>query len=133
MAYMHVLVNSRFAENPSTRSWLTPSSHDGGVTKILAVEIEVITTTKYQLILGGDLVEQDSSGGSEPPLVDQRSPTSVLLEHHLPTPTPVDLASPSSVESDLDYDHDEDAPLRFRRIDNVFRPTAVPSLTERVV
>jgi hypothetical protein len=29
---MHVLVNSRFAENLSTWSWLTPSFRDGGVT-----------------------------------------------------------------------------------------------------
>jgi hypothetical protein len=40
--------------------------------------------------------------------------------------------SPPSVEPDLDYDHDEDAPLRFRRIDNVLRPYAVPGLAERM-
>jgi hypothetical protein len=32
MVCMHVLVNSRFTENPSTWSWLTSSFHDGGVT-----------------------------------------------------------------------------------------------------
>jgi hypothetical protein len=32
VACMHVLVNSHFAENPSTWSWLTPSFHDEGVT-----------------------------------------------------------------------------------------------------
>jgi hypothetical protein len=30
---MHLLVNSRFIENPSTWSWLTPSSRDGSVTQ----------------------------------------------------------------------------------------------------
>jgi hypothetical protein len=32
---------------------------------------------------------------------------------------------------DLDIDHEEDAPLRFRRIDNVLGPAAVPGLAER--
>jgi hypothetical protein len=32
MAYLHALVNSRFAKNPLTWSWLTPSFCDGGVT-----------------------------------------------------------------------------------------------------
>jgi hypothetical protein len=31
---MHVLLNSHFAENPSTWSGLTPSFHDGGVTTV---------------------------------------------------------------------------------------------------
>jgi hypothetical protein len=43
----------------------------------------------------------------------------------------VEIASPPSVEPDLDYDLDEDAPLRFRRIDNVLGPAAVPSLAKR--
>jgi hypothetical protein len=34
MACMHVLVNSCFAKNPSTWSWLTPSFCDGGVTPV---------------------------------------------------------------------------------------------------
>jgi hypothetical protein len=42
------------------------------------------------------------------------------------------LASPPSVEPNLDYDHD-DAPLRFRKIDNVLGPAVVLGLAARVV
>jgi hypothetical protein len=35
MVCMHVLMNSRFAENPSMLSWLTPSFHNGGVTRAI--------------------------------------------------------------------------------------------------
>jgi hypothetical protein len=55
-----------------------------------------------------------------------------LVEHHSPTPAPVELVSPPSGKPDLDYDHDEDAPLRFGQIDNVLRPTVVPGLVEGV-
>jgi hypothetical protein len=47
MACMHVLVNSRFTENPSTWSWFTPSFRDGGLTKTISEPDCVILTTMY--------------------------------------------------------------------------------------
>jgi hypothetical protein len=39
--------------------------------------------------------------------------------------------SPPNTEPDLDVDHDEEAPLLFRRLDNVLGPTVVPGLAQR--
>jgi hypothetical protein len=44
----------------------------------------------------------------------------------------VHLASPPSEEPYLDYDHD-DAPLRFRRVDNILGPVVVPSLAHHTL
>jgi hypothetical protein len=48
-------------------------------------------------------------------------------------PPSVEHVSPPSVKSDLDAEHEEDAPLRFRRIDNVLGPAAMPGLVDRVL
>jgi hypothetical protein len=58
--------------------------------------------------------------GSEP-----RTPTATP-----PTPTMIQFASPPSGEPDLDDDHDE-APLRFRTVDNVLGPASPPGQAER--
>lgn len=48
------------------------------------------------------------------------------------TPAPIMFASPpSGVEVDLDAEHDDDAPLRFRTIDNILGPVPVPGLAHR--
>ena len=44
---------------------------------------------------------------------------------------PVEFATPPSGALDLDNDHDDEAPLRFRTIDNVLGPSGVPDLAER--
>jgi hypothetical protein len=48
-------------------------------------------------------------------------------------PPPVEHVLPPSNEPDLDAEHDEDAPLQFRRIDNVLGPAVVPGLADRVL
>ena len=40
----------------------------------------------------------------------------------------MEFASPPEGEADLDADHDDDAPLRFRRLDNVLGSSSAPGL-----
>lgn len=48
-----------------------------------------------------------------------------------PSPAPVELATPPSSQGDLDADHGDEAPLRFRRINNVLGDAEVPGLAHR--
>jgi len=40
-------------------------------------------------------------------------------------------APPGTGEADLDANHDDDAPLRFRKVDNVLGSTSAPGLAQR--
>ncbi|KAK3147062.1 hypothetical protein QOZ80_3BG0277590 [Eleusine coracana subsp. coracana] len=51
-----------------------------------------------------------------------------------PSPTPqatIEFTSPPERELDLDDDHDDDAPLRFRALDNVLGSTSPPQYADR--
>lgn len=48
------------------------------------------------------------------------------------SPPPIEFVSPPSSSPDLDNDHD-DAPVRFRRLDDVLGEAAVPGLAPRVL
>jgi hypothetical protein len=96
-------------------------------------EIKVVATTEYQLIL-------DRVRWSKIWVAEQRRHLPANAPHRWrcrglrsPIPVVVEHVSPPSIKPDLNYDHDKDAPLRFRRMDNVLGPSAVPSLAERVL
>ena len=43
----------------------------------------------------------------------------------------LEFASPPEGDADLDADHDDDAPLWFRRLDNVLGSSSAPGLAHR--
>lgn len=58
--------------------------------------------------------------------------TPAPAEPEAPSPWALEYCSPPpEYEQNLDIDHDDDAPLRFRVIDNILGPTASPVLAER--
>jgi hypothetical protein len=90
-------------------------------------EIEVTTTTEYQQEQIMDQAEPEPVGALDSPGAVQAATPLPLL-----TPPSVHLASPPSEEPYLDYDHD-DAPLQFRRVDNILGPVVVPSLAHHAL
>jgi hypothetical protein len=67
-----------------------------------------------------------------PRLLDSPPMGQAAATSPLPTPPSVHLALSLSGEPDLNHDHN-DVPLRFRRVDNILGPTAMPSLAQRVL
>jgi hypothetical protein len=80
--------------------------------------LEFIVTTMYM---------EHNANPAEPALTGAHP----VVRTPSPTPQVAEFTSLSSTEPDLDVNHDEQVPLRFRRIDNILGPTAVPGLAER--
>jgi hypothetical protein len=97
-------------------------SRDGGGDDDSETFEFVVTTTTTTV-----QAEPDQNDYSVSPQVADRAPTPPLPQE------PVEHASPPNTAPDVDIDHDEEAPLRFRRIDNVLGPAKVPGMAERLL
>ncbi|WVZ51167.1 hypothetical protein U9M48_002333 [Paspalum notatum var. saurae] len=72
---------------------------------------------------------EDTSGPSTPAPTSHATPAPTV--HATPAPTIVFASPPSGAQDDLDVEHDDDAPLRFRTIDNILGPVTPPGMAHR--
>ncbi|WVZ97328.1 hypothetical protein U9M48_042876 [Paspalum notatum var. saurae] len=74
---------------------------------------------------------EDTSGPSTPAPTSHATPAPTV--HATPAPTIVFASPPSGAQDDLDVEHDDDAPLRFRTIDNILGPRGRTSLWRKAM
>lgn len=89
-----------------------------------------IFTVKYMVVPEDDEPMDESTSSSASP-VASASPASPTATPAPATPTVQYATPPTSLVEQLDADHDDDAPLRFRTLDNIIGPASPPGYAVR--
>lgn len=135
---VHVSRDTVFNESSQ---WAWPADHDSGDANFAidepTVEVPTVITSTSTTMASTPSIDTVSGpaspvppGSSTPSSAPSHTPAAVTAGD---APSNIEFATPSGhgFSEQLDADHDDEAPLRFRRIDNILGQSTPPGFVDR--